>query len=131
MDRVLGRGGRGSSCVLAAVVEEEGPFNWLREVVIARFAEADQSWEDRLPEAVTSSGGELIYDDFIEHPMRHPSAVDAWNALADSGPVRCLLDQQNEKTATELRQAFLARSPQGPVIHRPRARRIVARKKLN
>lgn len=108
-------------------VEQDGPFAWMWRALDDRPAAYD-GWEEDLAGVVTRAGGELQEDAQVQHGMAHESAEVFWDAAMGSGPGRALVLARGEAYVAERRAAFLEIAPAGPLEHRPRARRLVARK---
>lgn len=111
-----------------SVLEDDGPFSWLREEIQNRLGQTDASWEDRIQDSAADAGGEWIEDQYLRFPMRHDNAKNLWDAFVHSGPLRALIERQDQTFGRELRDAFLSRAPEGTIEHEPRARHLLIRK---
>lgn len=111
-----------------AEVEQDGPFATLRRVLDARLPPRDRTWEGRLEESIHKAGGRMLHTASVPHVMGHPDAAVFWEAMTRSGPLRPLLLSRGAGFMEEVRRAFLAASPDGELVHEPRARLLVARR---
>lgn len=110
------------------LIELDGPFARLTEVVRVHVPAGDSSWEQRLVPSLTAEGAVVERDERPSYPMSHPDAATFFDAHARYGPLRPLVTARGDAFRDELREEFLRRSPAGEWHHRPRARHIVARR---
>jgi ubiquinone/menaquinone biosynthesis C-methylase UbiE len=124
----LAPGGLLSVVFWPAVAEEAGPFFLFRDLIARALPAPGASWEGALVEAIQEAGGEILRDELPAHEMRHDDATTFLDAMLSSGPGRSLALAQGDAWVDEFRQKFLAQTPPGPLVHRPHARHLVARK---
>ncbi|MCS6901304.1 MAG: class I SAM-dependent methyltransferase, partial [Myxococcales bacterium] len=110
------------------VPEEAGPFFLFRDLVAQKFGAPDAAWEGALIGAIQQVGGQLLRDEYLSHEMHHDNATTFLDAMLSSGPGRSLVLAQGDAWIAQFRAEFLSRIPPGPIVHRPRARHLVARK---
>lgn len=119
-------GGRLSVVFWPSPTESVGPFALLDRVLAGRRPAADDSWQGRLADHLTSGGATVERDESLTFEMSHPDAATFWAAMTDGGPLRALVIARGEAFMSDLRQRFMELAPSGPWRHSPRARWIVA-----
>lgn len=115
-------------CFWPAVVEDDGPFNWVRELIAPLQGQIDTQWEAALAPHLEACGADVVLDAPLSFNMLHPSAETLWDAMLNSGPLARLRMGPRGAELLALKRAFLARAPRGTLSHQPRARCIVARR---
>lgn len=115
-------------CFWPALVEDDGPFNWVRELLASLQGKANGAWEEQLAPHLEACGAELVLDAPLSFNILHPDAQTFWDAMLNSGPLSRLRQGPHAAALPELKRAFLERAPQGALSHQPRARCIVARR---
>ena len=109
--------------------EPDGPFATVRRVLEARLPPRDRSWEGAVQDALRRAGGHVLRDETRVHAMRHESAEAFWEAMTLSGPLRPLVLSRGARFVEDVRRAFLRASPSGELVHEPRARLVLARRR--
>jgi SAM-dependent methyltransferase len=111
-------GGRLSVVFWPGLVEEDGPFALMREVL---GRSPDRVWEATLTDGLPG----LERDKLVTHEITHPDAAACFDAHIHSGPLRPFADEQGPEVVARLRAEFVRRAPAGELRHRPSARHIV------
>lgn len=111
--------------------EDEGPFVWLGKALRGRIPSSDHEWEGALYEVIEAAGGRVTSDERATYPMRHPNAEAFWQALTEAGPLRQLALAKGAEFMAEVHADFVKHAGEaanGPIVHHPVARHIVARR---
>ncbi len=106
------------------IVDEVGPFAWLRMALANRIA-ADFTWEKALVPALGDAGLTIVRDELVSFEMMHDSADAFWDAVINSGPGRTLA-ARGDAFLRDVRNDFMQQASSGPILHRPNARHIIA-----
>ena len=126
--RALSSGGRLAVAVWTADIQDDGPFDALREPVRRLIGPSDRTWNDRIRPAVEAEAT-LLSDALIPFAIHHDSPSAFWQGMVAFGPWQARQRRHREATAA-IESAFLASWPPGPFTHTPHARIIVARASL-
>ena len=109
------------------VESADAPFGILRELLAAELGRTPEaSWEAGLPQLLEAAGARILDDAAVTHPMEHPDASALFEAFAHDEKGRALALEHGFETIDRLRTRFVERLPEGPIVHHPVARRIVA-----
>jgi len=111
-----------------AIIEEDGPFAWLRTALMRQLTLPSPVWESELADSIALAGGRLHDDGEIVHAMKHDSAAECFVAFLASGPGRMLADRHGAAWVEQLRHEFMSVASEGPIAHMPAARHLVARR---
>jgi SAM-dependent methyltransferase len=109
------------------IVEEVGPFAWLRAALAGRVP-SGFTWEEALVPALGDAGLTVVRDQLVSFEMVHDCADSFWDAAINSGPGRTLA-ARGEAFLRDVRGDFMRYASSGPILHRPTARHIVAERR--
>ena len=115
-------------------VEKRGPWaHWGRLLKAALGDGARrgvQGWEDALPAAIESAGGEVLFAHPLKYRISWPNASEMFDAMTECGPWHALRLKKGDDFVDGLRDDFLAPyAVDAPLVHDPTARVLVFRRK--
>ncbi|WP_432944979.1 class I SAM-dependent methyltransferase [Kribbella sp. CA-253562] len=116
---VLRPGGRLSVVFWPSVVEQDGPFALMRELLNPAAPDPDPDFAEVLGDA-------LDRDERVVFPIRYPDAATFFDGYSRSGPMRATAIARGDAFVDEIRRRFLERAPEGEWTHQPAARLITA-----
>lgn len=124
--RALAPGGVLSVVYWPKAKETEGPFVWLGQALRGKVPQGDFAWEERLGDVIAASGARVLRDERLGFELKHERAEDFWTAMTTAGPLRSLALARGPDFMADLQRDFLGFAAAGPVVHRPKARHLVA-----
>ena len=117
-----------------SAVETQGPWAHWGAVLGRKLGDTakseDAAWEGALPAATAAAGGEVLEYRTIAHTIEWDSPAQMWEAMTRSGPWHALRLRRGDAFVDGLRDEWCAAfATDRPVIHTPRARLMVVRRK--
>jgi trans-aconitate methyltransferase len=112
-------GGQLSVVFWPSVVEQDGPFALMRDLLKPGPADPDPDFAEVLGDA-------LDRDEPVIFPITYSDAATFFDAYSRSGPMRATAIARGDAFVDEVRRRFLERAPEGEWTHHPAARLITA-----
>jgi trans-aconitate methyltransferase len=112
-------GGRLSVVFWPSLVEQDGPFALMRDLLSPGPADPDPDFAEVLGDA-------LDRDEPAVFPITYADAATFFDGYSRSGPMRATAIARGDAFVDEIRRRFLERAPEGEWTHHPAARLITA-----
>ena len=114
-------------------VEKRGPWaHWgrlLKDALGDGARRGVQGWEDSLPSAIESAGGEVLFAHPLKYRITWPNASEMFDAMTECGPWHALRLKKGDDFVDGLRDDFLAPyAVDAPLVHDPTARVLCFRR---